>query len=568
MRRGRVLLAAWLAGCAPGGADHEPASWGAVGREHMVAADHPLASAAGAEILARGGNAVDAAAATAFALAVVRPSSTGLGGGGFMLIHRPGEEPVALDYRETAPAAARPKEYLDESGRVIPGKTVRGRWAAAVPGLVRGLAAALKRYGTLPLAEVLEPAIRLAEEGFPVDDFNHRAMAELAEELAGRPRRAEFRELARIFLKDGRPYAAGELLRQPDLAATLKTLAREGPDAFYTGSIARKLLKDMRAGGGPWSLEDLAGYAVRERAPTRGRFRGYEVVGMPPPSTGGPCVVQILGVMEGFSPAADGEGAYYQALAEAMKHCFADRAALLGDPDAHPRVAADAAAMASPERARSVRAAIRPGRTFPPERYGSKALKDDAGTTHYSVMDSKGMAVSATDTINLSFGSWVVPAGTGIVLNDEMDDFAVRADVPNEFGLLMSERNLVGPGRRPLSSMSPTLLVEDGRAVLAAGASGGPRILTATLQAILRIVDFGELPDDAVAAKRIHHQWMPDVLRAEDGLPEKVRSALAAAGHRLEAYPGQPGVCQVVLARNGLLYGASDPRKGGRPAGK
>ncbi|MFH1724875.1 MAG: gamma-glutamyltransferase [Elusimicrobiota bacterium] len=564
-----LLIAAALSGCAHGGLPDAPRTWGLEGREQMVAADHPVASEVGARILEAGGNAVDAAVATSLALAVTRPFSAGVGGGGFMLIKFRGKEPAILDYRETAPAAAVPAAYVDGGGEVIAGKTMSGHWAAGVPGEIRGLDQALRTYGTMELADVAAPAIELAETGFPVDAMTRKAMKRLAERLKELPDPGEWgAEIARIFLKDGKPYALGETLRQPDLAATLRAVAAEGPDALYRGRIAGLIAADMERHGGPMTADDLAAYEVKVRTPLRGRFRGFEVMGMPPPSSGGACLIQMLQVLDGYDPKELDAPSYYHFMVESMKHAFADRAAFLGDPDAQPEIAEDAAGMISPERAARARAAIRSDRTGEPTRYGVHWLKDDQGTTHYNVFDRHGNAVAATESINHAFGSLVVPPGTGVVLNDELDDFRVRVGAPDEFGLPIPDRNLIRPGHRPMSSMSPTLLLKDGEAVLAAGASGGPRIITATLQAIVNIVDFGLRPDEAVAAKRVHHQWSPDLVRVEEGLPAAIRMRLLDSGHRLARYKSHAGICQVIYKDGDVLYGASDPRKGGRPAGR
>ncbi len=565
-----LVVAVAFSGCAGTNGAAKMSKWGREGARYMVAADHPVASKVGAKMLAKGGNVVDAAVATSFALAVVRPYSSGLGGGGFMIVHQAGEPSIVIDYRETAPGAAGPNRYLDEKGDVIPGKTVRGHWAVGVPGHVKGMAYALKHYGTMGLAEVLKPAIKLAWEGFKVDEHTHQAMVRLERFLKAKPKLApKYAEIARIYLKEGEPYEVGDRLKQEDLSKTLRVIADGGAEAFYSGVIARRIIDDMKTHYGPMTIKDLKDYRVRLRTPLKGSYRGYEVVGMPPPSSGGACMLQILNVMKGFDPKEIGLPAYYHALSESMKHAFADRASYLGDQDFHEVVGEDVAKMISVEHAQIVRAAITPGKIGEAQHYGRHWLGDDSGTSHFSVIDAEGNAVAATETINLTFGSKVVPLGTGIVLNDELDDFTIKTGVPNEFGLMMSDRNLIKAGQRPLSSMSPTLLLKDGKAVLAAGASGGPRIITATLQTILQIVDFGKRPDAAVAAPRIHHQWSPDVLRYEMGLDGAVLSALASSGNKMEKYAGsRAGVCQVVYRDGGSIFGASDPRKGGRPAGR
>jgi len=560
-----VLLAVSLfSSCSTPTSGPSASPWGLEAKDFVVAADHPLASKAGARMLEEGGNVVDAAAAASFALAVTRPESAGLGGGGFMLLYLRWKDPVLIDYRETAPSGVSARAYLDAKGGVVPGKTVRGPWAVGVPGHVRGVSYALSKYGTKSLAEVLAPAIELAESGFPVDRHLRESMEELSRDAAGAPM---YREISRVFLKEGKPYAEGEILRQPDLARTLRLLAKNGPDEFYRGSLGKRIYDEVHGRGGPLKALDLERYEVREREPLRGRFRGYEVYSAPPPSSGGACLLQILDVMDSYTTTPP-VPLYFHALAEAMKHAFADRAAVLGDPDAHPEVGPDVAAMLSSEHIARIRKAIVPGATRDAARCGKRWLKDDGGTTHYSVLDRDGNAVAATETVNLGFGSLLVPPGTGVVLNDELDDFAVKTGVPNEFGLFMSERNLIQAGQRPLSSMSPTVLAKDGRAVLAVGASGGPRIITATLQTLLNIVELGMRPDEAVAAPRIHHQWSPDRLYMEDGIRADAFHLLQKSGHKLESFKSMAGAAQAAYSQGGRLFAASDPRKGGRPAGR
>ncbi|TPW20745.1 MAG: gamma-glutamyltranspeptidase [Elusimicrobia bacterium] len=539
--------------------------WGLSAKDYVVAADHPLASAAGAGILAAGGNVIDAAAATSFVLAVVRPHSAGLGGGGFMLYKPAGKEAVFLDYRETAPDAAETAAYLGPDGRPIPGKTESGSWAVGVPGHLRGVPLMLAKYGTFGLPTVVASAIELAERGFPVDAHLREAMEDLASRIAKSGDPARYAEAARIFLKDGKPYAVGEVLRQPDLAATLRTLAAEGPDAFYRGALSKKILAGLE--GGPMTAEDLASYEPTFRPPVVGRYRGRTVLSAPPPSSGGACLVEMLGALDGFSARTLAKPEGHALVVEAMKHAFADRARLLGDPDAHPEVEENAAAMTSPRRAKELKKLLDAPHTKDPSSYGVQSLPDDSGTTHYVVMDAHGNAVAATETVNLFFGSMVVPPGTGVVLNNQMDDFAVSTGVANAFGLRQSDLNLVGPGRRPLSSMSPTILLERGEAVLAAGGSGGPRIITGVLWSILNSVDRGMAPDAAVAAPRIHHQWSPDVVRFDPAVPADVREELEVRGHRLVPAEGEAAVQLAVRDRHGLSA-ASDPRKGGRPAGR
>ncbi|MBI2362894.1 MAG: gamma-glutamyltransferase [Elusimicrobia bacterium] len=534
----------------------------------MVAADHPAASAAGARILAEGGGVVDAAAATSFALAVVRPYSAGLGGGGFMLLKLAGSPPAFLDYREAAPGAAEAEAYLGPDGNPVPGRTETGPWAVGVPGYLRGVPAVLARHGTLPLAKVLAPAVALAEGGVAVDAHMREAMEDLASRLAAAGDPARYADIARIFLKDGKPYAVGDILRQPELAASLRRIAAQGAEEFYRGPFTEAVLATAGPdAGGPLVRDDLESYEAVSREPLAARFRGASVIGAPPPSSGGACLAQMLAVLDGFSPKVlrRPEGAHI--LVEAMKHAFADRARLLGDPDAHPEVEENVKAMLAPRRIKELRRGLDGRRTLPQEAYGVAALPDDAGTTHYVVMDSLGNAVTATETINHFFGSLLVAKGTGIVLNNELDDFAVSTSVPNGFGLRQSALNLIGPGRRPLSSMSPTLVLDKGAPVLGAGGSGGPRIITGVLQAVLGVMDDGLTPDLAVAAPRLHHQWSPDAVSVDAELPAEARAALEARGHVLKPAAGEAAV-QLVVKDGPLLRAASDPRKGGRPDGR
>lgn len=556
----------------------------------MVAASHPLASQAGAEILANGGNVVDAAVATSYALSVVRPQASGIGGGGFMVIHLADRGSFALDFRETAPASAEASDHLDAGGAVIPMRSTTGAWSIAVPGHVRGMQAALDRFGTKTLAEVLEPAIRLAREGFEVDAILSHAIADASSRIdrfvERHPEQAAlFEPFRATYLPAGRVPAPGEILKQPAQAATLETLAREGVDAFYAGSIATRMLDAIAAGGGPMTAADLAGYRPIWREPLVATLSGRladgsprEVVSMPPPSSGGACLLQALLALDGLPKVSDPEAS--RRFVEALRHAFADRAALLGDPDATPEVMRDVERMLDPAHLERVRAAILLPPRAKPERCGlaglsprgesdtpSRDLPEDGGTSHFCVIDAAGNAVAGTDTVNLGFGSLVVPPGAGFVLNDQMDDFAIRTDVANEFGLFMSERNLLAGGRRPLSSMSPTIVVEDGRALFVAGAAGGPRIISATLAVLLALLE-GESAADAVAAPRLHHQWMPDRLLVETGVFPSLRELLTLAGHAVREEPGGLAVAQAARRSADGVEGASDPRGGGVPAGR
>jgi gamma-glutamyltranspeptidase/glutathione hydrolase len=565
-----------LAGVLSAGCRHVPVSAHpdavhvARGTIYMVAADHPLASRTGESVLARGGNAVDAAVATSFALCVTRPYSTGIGGGGFMMIKRPGGAPLILDYRETAPAACRPDAYLDEHGKRITGRSVRGPWAVGVPGLLRGLSMALADYGTMPLAELMQPAIDLAEKGFAIDAHTHSVLKSLATHAAlDSAASANLSNLLQIYLENGRAPKIGSIMRQPELARTLRTIARDGVETFYTGDLARTIVAEIQERNGPMVAEDLADYRVQIRDPLIGSYRGYSVAAMPPPSSGGACLIQMLKVIEGFDSSRLDPASRYHVLAEAMKHAYADRSAYLGDADATPGILADVERMISPQTVATIQNSIDLSRTHrDPLYYGTSFAGGDAGTTHYCVIDANGMAVSATETINYPFGAYVVVPGTGIVLNNELDDFTISDSPTNAYGLAYSRRNEIGPGRRPLSSMSPTLLLKGDDVVIAAGASGGQRIITATLQSIIQVAESGLDAGQAVAAPRIHHQWIPDRLYLDDGIPENVRQALRTRGHDAVPFRYHSGVCQMIHVVDGVIYGVSDPRKGGQPAGK
>lgn len=520
-----------------------------LGRKGMVAADEAQCSAAGAELLARGGNAVDAAVGAALACGVTQPSASGLGGGGFALVQPAGGEPLAFDFREVAPAAATRTMFIEAAQKDA---STLGGLAVAVPAEGPGLAALHKRLGRLPLSAVVEPAARLAEQGFATGFHLARSIAKedaLAQALFGLPR----------------PPLRGDRVRRPALARTLRQMGKSGGASLQTGEGATALVAAIQKAGGVVTKADLAAWTPRERPAVRFSYRGWQGVTFPPPSSGGVVLAQILGVLEGYDLAALGHNSAdaLHLMAEAMKHAYADRARLMGDPD---RVAVPVAALLSPARVAAVRAAIVPGRTFPPDRYGAPVdIGKDAGTQHISVLDAEGMAVGLTTTVNTAFGSKVIDPVTGIVLNNQMDDFVARPGEPNAFGLIGSEANAVAPGARPLSSMSPTVLRKGDR-TLVVGASGGPFIISSTLSAIVNVIDFGMDPQAAVSAPRIHHQWSPNSLVVDEGIPEDVLRALRARGHELKVMPFFSAV-QMIDGAPGAQLGASDPRKGGLPAG-
>jgi gamma-glutamyltranspeptidase / glutathione hydrolase len=525
----------------------------------MVSSQEALASRIGVEVLERGGNAVDAAVAIGFTLAVTLPRAGNLGGGGFMLVHEAESgETVAIDYREMAPAAAYRDLFLDAAGEVDSEKAWYSRSAAGVPGTVAGLALALERYGTLSLAEALAPAIRLAEEGIVVTSDLSDSLESHRERLLSVPASA-----AIFFHDDGRAYQPGETLVQADLARSLKEIAKGGPGAFYRGAIAERIAADMAANDGPMTRDDLATYQAVVRAPVHGSYRGYDVYSMPPPSSGGVHLVEILNILEGYPLGELGQNGAetIHLMAEAMKLAYADRSQHMGDPDFWPVPVAGLTAKAYAE---ALRATIDPKRARPADeiRPGDPAPYESPETTHFSVMDRWGNAVANTYTLNFGYGSGIVAAGTGILLNDEMDDFSSKPGVPNAYGLIGGAANAIEPGKRPLSSMTPTIVVKDGRAFLATGSPGGSRIITTTLQIILNVIDHGMNIAAATYAPRVHHQWLPDELQVERGLSPDTLAALAAMGHNLVEVDAM-GSTQSVLHNDDGYFGAADPRRPG-----
>ncbi|MBI2295746.1 MAG: gamma-glutamyltransferase [Betaproteobacteria bacterium] len=526
------------------------------GARAAIASAHPLATTAGHEILKRGGNAFDAAVAVAATLAVVEPYSSGLGGGGLWLLHRAADgHQVMVDARETAPAGVKPELYIDGSGKPVRGATTRGGTAAAIPGAPAALVHVASRYGALPLAETLAPAIRHARGGFPVDERYARLTA-LRERFL-----LQEAEASRIFLDNGRAPRAGWLLRQSELAATLERLAQEGNGGFYTGPIARALVESVNRAGGVWQPSDLAGYRVIERAPLRVEYRGAIVTTAALPSAGGIALAQCLQMLERFETIDARSPRDAHLVIEALRRAFRDRAAYLGDADF---AAVPVERLTSRAYAAQRAATIDPGtatRSEAPEREPGAA--GSGNTTHLSIVDAAGNRVAATLTINLLFGSGIVAGDTGVLINNEMDDFTVRADVPNSFRLRGGEANAIAPGKRPLSSMTPTF-VEDAKGVLVLGTPGGSRIVSQVLLAILDylhapVVDLPRL----VGAPRYHHQWWPDRVEVEpEGFPAEWRAALEAKGHRLEPARRKWGNMQAVFKskQTGVAQAASDPR--------
>jgi gamma-glutamyltranspeptidase/glutathione hydrolase len=511
----------------------------------------------------RGGNAVDAAVAVGFALAVTLPTAGNLGGGGFMLVRLRDGKTTFLDFREKAPAAARPDMYLDKQGNYVRDSSLVGYRAIGVPGSVAGLAEAQCRFGKLSLRQVMDPAIRLAEEGFPVN-------ASLAESLRESKVLPQFPESRRIFQRDGRFYEMGERFRQPELARTLRRIARGGAEEFYRGAMARELAAGLQKHGGLITEEDLRNYEVKAREPLTGTYRGYELITAPPPSSGGVALLEILNILEGTEYAAGGHlsASSIHWMAEAMRRAFADRAEYLGDPDFTPL---PVRGLISKPYAAELRRGIDPEAATPSTRVqpGKPPRDESPQTTHYSIVDRDGSAVSCTTTLNTSFGSGVTAEGLGFLLNNEMDDFAVAPGVPNTYGLIQGKANEIQPGKRPVSSMTPTIVARDGKLYLVVGSPGGPRIITTVLQVITNLIDFKLNVQQAVDAPRFHHQWLPDTLFMEEvGFSPDTLALLRRRGHTVELQ-NLWSIAQAVLIdpATGDRLGASDSRGPGRAVG-
>lgn len=521
----------------------------------MVASEQRLASEIGLEILKKGGNAVDAAVAVGFALAVALPNAGNVGGGGFMMVHdAKSGKTIALDFREMAPSKAGRDMYLDDKGQVINNKSLYTHFAVGVPGTVKGMEHALKKWGTMPLAEVMQPAIALAEKGYAVSPTLAEALAVEKDNLG------KWENTKAIFFKDGEPLKAGEQLVMKDLANSMKMIAEQGSDAFYKGAIAEQIVQEMSKHQGLISKEDLANYKVVEREPVTGDYRGYKVVSMPPPSSGGIHIIQMLNVLEHFPLNESGPNSAktIRLMAETMKRAYADRSEYLGDTDfvkvpqkglIAKSYADDLAKLVAEEKVTPAKD-IKPGA---PQKYESDQ------TTHYSVVDKDGNAVAVTYTLNLNFGSGIVAGNTGILLNNEMDDFSAKPGVPNAFGLIGGEANAIEPGKRPLSSMTPTMVLKDNKPWLVTGSPGGARIITTVLQTLTNSIDFGMNPAVAAALPRFHHQWLPDELRLEPGFSPDTIELLKKQGYKVVVKPTM-GRTQTIQIRDNMMYGYSDPR--------
>ncbi|RZI84257.1 MAG: gamma-glutamyltransferase [Rubrivivax sp.] len=535
-----------------------------VGEHGMVVTAHHLATRVGVDVLKRGGNAVDAAVAVGYALAVVYPAAGNLGGGGFMTIQLADGRQTFLDFRETAPQAATANMYLDQQGQVIPQASTLGHLAVAVPGTVAGLEMARARYGSWPRPALIAPALRHAEQGFLLDQGDVDMLAGATEDFK------KDAATAAIFLKQGQAYAPGQKLVQKDLAATLRRISQQGADGFYKGPVGAAIVASSRAGHGILSQADLAQYKPRELPPVTCNYRGYGVVSAPPPSSGGVVICEVLNILEGY-PLKDlgfrsAQAVHWQI--EAMRHAYVDRNSYLGDP---AFVENPVSRLVDKAYAAKVRAAIDPRKAAV-----SKDLKpgvaphEGSNTTHYSIVDRFGNAVSVTYTLNDWFGARVTAAGTGVLLNNEMDDFTVKVGEPNLYGLVQGQANAIAPGKRPLSSMSPTIVTKDGKPVLVLGTPGGSRIITAVLHTIVNMVDYGMNVQEAVDAPRFHQQWLPDVTNVEPfALSPDTRQILEGMGHRLG--PPQPAnhLAGIAVGASSLggpvvgkarFHGAIDPR--------
>jgi gamma-glutamyltranspeptidase/glutathione hydrolase len=531
----------------------------AVGRHGMVVAQEATAARIGADILKKGGNAVDAAVAVGFAMAVTYPRAGNLGGGGFMVIHRRNGNNVAIDYRETAPRAITDKSFLDAQGNADPQKSRFSALAIGVPGTVGGLVLAERKYGSgrFTLAELIAPAIALARDGFPIAD-------ETIELPPNEPSRlARWPSSAKIFFKaDRSAFAPGDRLVQSDLADSLQAIAKKGPRAFYRGLIARKIAAAVQQAGGVMTTNDLKSYRAVQRRPLKGAYRGYRIVSMPPPSSGGVELIEMLNILEGYDLARDDQVQALFLMIEAMKRAYADRALFLGDPD---RVNAPVARLISKHYAATWRATIDPAHATPASaiRAGGTVTAEGRNTTHFSVVDRFGNAVSNTYTLNFSYGLGLVAEGTGILLNNELDDFAAKPEVSNAYGLVGFTANAPGPGKRPLSSMTPTVVLKHGKPFIVTGSPGGSRITTAVLQVILNVLDRHMSIADAVSAPRVHNQWVPDQVYVEPGLPDDVVAALRARGDKVVAQRPFTSANSIIVTPDGSFIGAADPRTGG-----
>lgn len=562
----RVALAALLAGScfSAVSAPPPPVSYGVEedvfhpvrAQQGMVASVDAMATQVGVDILREGGNAVDAAVAVGYALAVTHPQAGNLGGGGFMMLRTKEGKTVAIDFREMAPEQATRDMFLDGEGHPDAKKSLTSHLASGTPGTVAGFSLALEKYGTLPLNKVIQPAIKLAQDGFIINSALADDLKTYGSEVL--PHHANSKA---IFWKDGEPLKQGEKLVQTNLANSLTLIAQNGPDAFYKGAIAEQIADEMHQNGGLLSKADLANYKAIERTPISGEYRGYEVFSMPPPSSGGIHIVQILNILENFDLHKYGFGSAdaMQLMAEAEKQAYADRSEYLGDPDF---VKVPWQALTNKAYAKSIAERIDLNKAKPSSEIkpGKLAPYESNQTTHFSVVDKDGNAVAVTYTLNTTFGTGIVAGNTGILMNNEMDDFSAKPGVPNVYGLVGGDANAVGPKKRPLSSMSPTIVVKDGKTWLVTGSPGGSRIITTVLQMVVNTVDFGMNVAEATNAPRFHHQWLPDELRVEKGFSPDTLKLLEGKGQKVVLKEAMGSTQSIMVGPDGTLYGASDPR--------
>ena len=539
-----------------------PPVTGILAHNGMVVAQESRAARIGVEILDRGGNAVDAAVAVGFAMAVTYPRAGNIGGGGFMVIHlAKGDVDTSIDYRETAPAAATPTMFLDAQGNADPKKSRDTGLAVGVPGTVAGLAMAEQKYGSgrFTLADLIAPAIGLAQDGFPVED-------DLADSLPqARERLAHWPSTTSIFFNGDQPLAEGDRLIQPDLADTLRGIAKDGPDAFYKGSVAADIARAVKGAGGIMTPDDLANYRAVERPVVRGTYRGYGIVSMPPPSSGGVHLIEMLNILEGFDLAKMPREEALHDEVEAMKRAYADRAVYMGDPET---VKMPIAGLISKSYAASLRASIGAHATPSSDIHAGKPPDVEGhNTTHFSVIDKDGNAVSNTYTLNFSYGLGLIADGTGVMLNNELDDFTAKPGTANAYGLVGFAANLPGPGKKPLSSMTPTIVLKDGKPVLITGTPGGSRIITTVLQVIVNAIDFHMPIDKAVQAPRLHHQWQPDEVSVEPAFPADEIAALRARGHKVVTSTARTSANSIAVTPDGYVGAADSRTRGALAAG-
>ncbi|MEH6824024.1 MAG: gamma-glutamyltransferase [Motiliproteus sp.] len=527
-------------------------------RQGMVSTSHQAATVVALQVLKDGGNAIDAAVTAGFALAVTQPRSGNIGGGGFMLLsQQKTNSVVAIDYREKAPKAAYETMFQDDAGNVVQQRSRFSHLSAGVPGTVAGFALALEKYGTISLQQALAPAIKLAQDGFEVPLRFTKGLEATKKRLQKWPSSRE------VFYKaDGRAYQPGDIFKQPDLAATLQRIADQGIKGFYEGETARLIVADMQKHGGMITQQDLKDYRPQIRKPVKGSYRGYDIYSMSPPSSGGTHVIQILNTLEGYPIGEYGHNSAktIHLMAEAMKHAYADRSEYLGDTDF---VKVPVQGLLDKDYAANIRSQIDPNKAKPSKdiKPGTPTAYESDETTHFSIVDRWGNAVSNTYTINFSYGSGIVVPGAGFILNNEMDDFSAKPGVPNSYGLIGGESNKIEPEKRMLSSMSPTIVMKGGKNVLVTGSPGGSRIITTTLQVIMNVIDHGMNIQSAVAAPRVHHQWLPDEIRIEQGISPDTLTLLQGMGHTITPKASMGAIQSIRVGADGTLFGAADPRR-------